>query len=147
MYTVLVPIDEERTRVEAQIDAVLDLPNVTDDVAVELFHVRKELEFTDSDEDVEIGKVRNDLDEAAIEKLPETVSLAHDELVSAGVDATVHSATGNPAAAIVDVAQRFDADELIVGARGQSPVGKVLFGSVAQSVILDTDRPVKVVPS
>ncbi|WP_440771462.1 universal stress protein [Natronorubrum sp. DTA28] len=147
MYTVLVPVDEQPDRVSAQIEAVLDLPNAADDVAVELLHVRKELEFADSDEDVEIGKIRSDLSVDELDELIETLSLAVDELAEADVDTTVHTATGNPAAAIVDVADKFDVDELVVGARRQSPVGKVLFGSVAQSVILDTDRPVKVVPA
>ncbi|ELY45855.1 universal stress protein [Natronorubrum tibetense] len=147
MYTVLVPIDEQPDRVSAQVEAVLDLPNAADNVAVELLHVRKELEFADSDDDVEIGKIRSDLSVDDIDDPVETISLAVEELVEAGVDTTVHTATGNPAAAIVDVANTFDVDELVVGARRQSPVGKVLFGSVAQSVILDTDRPVKVVPA
>ena len=144
MYTVLVPVDEVKRRVSAQLDAVLDLPTVPDGVSVELFHVREELEFTDGD-DVRIGEVRTDLGEADLADLPETVAMAREELAAAGVDVTVHAATGNPAAAIVDVADRFEVDELIVGTRDQSPVGKVLFGSVAQSVILDTDRPVTVV--
>lgn len=147
MYTVLVPIDEEETRVKAQVDAVLDLPDVAEEVTVELFHVRKELEFADSDDEVRIGEVRTDLDGDEIAELPETVTLARERLASADVDTVVHSATGNPAAAIVDVAGQHDVDEVVVGARAQSPVGKVLFGSVAQSVILDADRPVKVVPS
>lgn len=147
MYTVLVPIDDNEARATAQIDAVLELPNVADEVAVEILHVRKELEFADSDEDVRIGQVRTGLGDDDVAELPETVSLAVDRLAAAGVDTTVNSATGNPAAAIVDVADRLDADELVVGARRQSPVGKILFGSVAQSVILDTDRPVTVTPA
>ncbi|MXV62210.1 universal stress protein [Natronorubrum sp. JWXQ-INN-674] len=147
MYTVLVPVDAEEARVTAQVEAVLDLPKAADSIQVELLHVQSELEFADSDEGVQIGKINSDLDAEAIDDLAETVSLAADELTAAGVDTTVHSATGNPAAAIVDIAEQFDVDELVVGARRQSPVGKVLFGSVAQSVILDTDRPVKVVPA
>lgn len=147
MYTVLVPIDDHEARVNAQLESVIDLANASEEFAVELLHVRKELEFADSDDDVEIGEIRRDLDDDALEELVETVSMAAEELAAADVDVSVHSATGNPAAAIVDIANQFDVDEIVIGARRQSPVGKVLFGSVAQSVILDTDRPVKVVPA
>lgn len=141
MYTVLVPVDEHEPRVRAQLDAVLDLPAAAADLDVALLHVREELEF--EDDDVQIGQVRTDLDE--FDDLPATVDLALETLAEAGVEASVHSATGNPPAAIVDVADRLDADELVLGSRGQSPVGKVLFGSVTQAVILDSDRPVTVV--
>ncbi|THE63725.1 universal stress protein [Salinadaptatus halalkaliphilus] len=144
MYSVLVPVDEQAERAQAQIDAVLDLPSVTDDVTVELLHVRKELEFADSD-DVQIGQIRTDRDE--FDDLPETVSTALERLTDAGIETRVNSATGNPPAAIIDIADQLDVDELVVGTRGQSPVGKVLFGSVTQAIILDSDRPVKVVSS
>ena len=145
MYTVLVPVDEHEARVRAQVDAVLDLPGAPDRVAVELLHVREELEFADADEDVQIGRVVTNRDD--LEGLPETVSTALEALEDAGVEVAVHSATGNPPAAIVDVADRLDVDELVLGTRRKSPVGKVLFGSVTQAVILDSDRPVTVVPA
>lgn len=147
MYTVLVPVDDEQSRVEAQIEAVVGLPRATEDVRVELFHVRKELEFAEDDSEVRIGEILTDVGDADLEELPDTVAYARDELEAAGVEATVNAATGNPAAAILDVAERWDADEIVLGVRGQSPVGKVLFGSVTQSVILDTERAVKVVPA
>ena len=144
MYSVLVPVDEHDARVRAQTDAVLELPGVPDAVTVDVLFVREELEFGD-EEDVEIGTIRTDLTD--LEELPETVSLARDLFADADVDVSVHSTTGKPAAAIVDVADRFGADELVLGSRRKSPVGKVLFGSVTQAVILGCDRPVKVVPA
>jgi len=144
MYTVLVPVDEHESRVRAQIDAVLELPGVPDGVAVDVLFVREELEIGD-EEDVEIGTVRSDLTD--LEELPDTVSLARDSFADAGVDVSVHATTGAPSAAIVDVADRLDVDELVLGSRRTSPVGKVLFGSVTQAVILGSDRPVKAVPA
>jgi nucleotide-binding universal stress UspA family protein len=145
MYTVLVPIDDSEDRVRAQIDAVRSLPSEPGEVAVDVLHVREELEFSDDVDDVAIGTVEEELED--LSGLPETASLAATALSESGIDVSVHAATGRPTAAILDVANRFDADLVVVGARRQSPVGKALFGSVAQSVLLDATRPVTVVPA
>lgn len=144
MYPVLVPVDEHESRVRAQIDAVRDLPGGPDGVAVELLFVEEELEFGD-DGDPQIGSVETNVED--LSDLPSTISVALEELEDDGFEATVNSAVGSPPAAIVDLAERLDVDELVVGTRRRSPVGKVLFGSVTQAVILDCNRPVKVVPA
>jgi hypothetical protein len=48
-------------------------------------------------------------------------------------------------AATLRVADSRDAQYIILGSRKQSPVGKALFGSVAQVVLLNTDRAVVIV--
>lgn len=49
---------------------------------------------------------------------------------------------GEPASAILDYADTQDARYLVVGPRKRSPAGKALFGSVAQSLLLDSESPV-----
>lgn len=49
---------------------------------------------------------------------------------------------GNPATEIEKVADDVDARYIVVGGRKRSPTGKAIFGSVSQSVILNSDRPV-----
>jgi nucleotide-binding universal stress UspA family protein len=49
---------------------------------------------------------------------------------------------GDPATQILAEAESLDARYLIVGGRKRSPTGKAIFGSVSQSVILESDRPV-----
>ncbi|OIB58045.1 universal stress protein [Natrialba sp. SSL1] len=141
MYTVLLPVDETEPRVQAQLDAILSRPGVPDEIAVHVLYVRKELEFADTE--VQIGEIKFDYED--VDQLPETVSTALESCRDAGVETRVHSATGSPPPAILDVAEQVEADELVLGSRKQSPVGKVIFGSVTQAVILDSDRPVTVV--
>ncbi|ELY63828.1 universal stress protein [Natronococcus jeotgali] len=50
--------------------------------------------------------------------------------------------TGDPAKEIIEHANDVDASYVVVGGRSRSPVGKALFGSVTQSVLLDADCPV-----
>ena len=67
-------------------------------------------------------------------------------LESSGVEFAIHERPGNPAEEILELAAERDSDGIVLGVGGHSPVGKVLFGSVAQAVILNSDRPVTVVP-
>jgi nucleotide-binding universal stress UspA family protein len=52
--------------------------------------------------------------------------------------------SGDPAQAIIDVADEADADLIVVGGRRRSLAGKALFGSVTQRVILNAGRSVLV---
>jgi nucleotide-binding universal stress UspA family protein len=49
---------------------------------------------------------------------------------------------GDPASEVLRHARETDARYIVVGGRKRSPVGKAVFGSVTQEVILNTDRPV-----
>lgn len=55
---------------------------------------------------------------------------------------SVEGSVGPPAEKILSKARENDAEYLVIGGRKRSPVGKALFGSVTQSVLLDADRPV-----
>lgn len=49
---------------------------------------------------------------------------------------------GQPAEEILAHADAIDARYLVIGGRKRTPAGKALFGSVTQTVILDSQRPV-----
>jgi len=49
---------------------------------------------------------------------------------------------GNVTEEILQVAREEDPRYLVVGGRKRTPVGKAIFGSVTQSVLLEADRPV-----
>ncbi|MBS2939793.1 universal stress protein [Nocardioides sp. J2M5] len=49
---------------------------------------------------------------------------------------------GDPADAVVQVAQRLDARLVVLGLRERTPVGKLVFGSTAQRILLEATCPV-----
>ena len=49
---------------------------------------------------------------------------------------------GTPTEEILSLARERDARYLVIGGKKRSPVGKAVFGSVTQSVLLDADCPV-----
>lgn len=71
-------------------------------------------------------------------------TVAHE--VATGTLGTFDGATrgqvGNPARQILAVASDLDPTYLVIGGRKRTPVGKALFGSVTQSVLLEATRPV-----
>lgn len=49
---------------------------------------------------------------------------------------------GDPTEEVLAVARELDARYVVIGGRRRSPVGKALFGSTTQEVLLESDRPV-----
>ena len=49
---------------------------------------------------------------------------------------------GDPSDTVVQVAQRRDARLIVLGLRARTPVGKLVFGSTAQRILLDATCPV-----
>lgn len=134
MYRVLLPVDTNEDRARAQADYVTSLPSANESIEAYVLFV-----FTENSEDLpkefqqfksatRIGSVRR-----AIEHLED-----HD------VDVTVLEESGDTEADILETATEYDVDSIVLGGRKRSPVGKVIFGSVTQSVILEADRPVVV---
>jgi len=70
--------------------------------------------------------------------------IAEEAAADAGVDAPVETVglVGDPAPTILEYAVDNDARFVVVGARKRSATGKLIFGSVTQSILLDADRSV-----
>lgn len=81
-----------------------------------------------------------DAGEAALDALTEGLGDA--------VDVERHQLVrGNePVEDLLAAADDWGADELVIGIRKHSPLGKVVFGSTAQHLLLAADRPVRCVP-
>lgn len=136
MYTVLVPVKTEASL--GAIDYVEALPSGDEGVEVVLLNVFEEFKAAD-----EAGVVRSaDLYDET--DLPEPVVEAARELEDCGIDVSVRREHGDPAEEIVRVAREIDADTIAMAGRKRSAAGKMLFGSVTQSVLLEADRPVTV---
>ena len=78
--------------------------------------------------------------------LPAVLEAVRQRLVDAGLEFHLASSTVlDPDDAIVRTAQRRNAELIVIGLRSRNPVGKLLFGSVGQNVLLHADCPVLVV--
>ncbi|WP_066412935.1 universal stress protein [Halorubrum aethiopicum] len=115
------------------------------DDTVTAFHVVPRSEFEDHKETIESSKRFHDLSitqekESAARFARRAVRDAVPEFENARVDA--RGAVGEPADEIVSIANEIDPRYLVLGGRRRSPVGKALFGSITQDVLLDVDCPV-----
>lgn len=68
--------------------------------------------------------------------------IAAETLEGAGVDAEPVGIVGEPAEEIVEYARETAADYVVVAGRKRSAVGKALFGSVGQSILIEAECPV-----
>ncbi|AXR76997.1 universal stress protein [Natrarchaeobaculum sulfurireducens] len=142
MHTFLLPIDESETRAERAANTVLELPGSTEEKAVLLLNVS---ESTKQPWLQEFEAQR--ADGASEPSLPDSTNAAYQLLEEAGVAVETRLEEGDVTECILEVADDVDADSIIMSGRQKSATGKVLFGSITQSVLLNTDRPVTVLMS
>lgn len=131
MYRVLLPVDSNVERATAQAAAVLDLPHADESVTATVLHVFEDEETAEK---------------TSIEQLASGKKLLG-MLRDAGVEIETISTHGDPEERIVNMAADREANMIILGGRKRSPLGALVFGSVSQAVILDSDRPVTVTGS
>ncbi|WP_459880928.1 universal stress protein [Halorubrum gandharaense] len=146
MYRVVMPVDVDEERAESQVDTLLSLPAEPEELSVVLLHVHEEIDMPADEAGTRlIADLNRDIEE--LQGVPSSVEYVEDALADAGVETERRQVVAEETAeAILDVSGDVDADSLILGVRGRSPVGKAVFGSVTQAVILNSDRPVIVAP-
>ena len=82
------------------------------------------------------------LEKTALDELDKRLA----ELKTAGVSARQVHADGRPDELIIDLAQREDADVIVMGTHGRTGLSYVLLGSVAERVLRQSECPVLTVP-
>jgi nucleotide-binding universal stress UspA family protein len=126
MYEILAAIDENEARARSQAESIVGMPMTGEDVRVTLLH-----DFTENPSGASVTQVAS-------------VRRAKDILEDEGIEVVLEESSGRPVEAILEISDEIDADMIVIAGRKRTPTGKVLFGSVTQGVILDTDRPVLV---
>ncbi|MFT4921194.1 MAG: nucleotide-binding universal stress UspA family protein [Haloarculaceae archaeon] len=77
----------------------------------------------------------------------DALEILEEGLSAAGAMETQQFVRGKaPVEDLLDIAEDWDADEYVIGIRKRSPVGKMVFGSTAQNLLLEADLPVRCVP-
>jgi nucleotide-binding universal stress UspA family protein len=137
---VLLPVDTDEDRAVATAEAVTTLPDAAESVQVTILNVEPKVDYPSGDG----GRVDSEVwyDE---ERFPASVEKAVAVLENAGISVEKQRKHGDPEEAIVEAVDEFDADWVVMAGRRRTPVGKVLFGSVTQSVLLHATVPVTVV--
>lgn len=142
MKQVLMPVDSDPERLDRQLDTLRRVFG-DDEVEVTVLYVHEEIDTTpDEAGDNVIESINENI--GALQGVPETIERAATTLQDDGVPVEVQTTSGDPESVVLDVAEDNSADVILVATRERSPVGKAVFGSVTQGVILEGDRPVLV---
>lgn len=136
MYRVVVAADPNVETANEAAEALTSLPCAPEDIDVTILDVFEEFEVADAG-----GRVRSEdvFDPTNFSDGAVAVTKTLDRF-----DPVIRAEHGDPADRILSVARDLDADLIVMSGRKRSPTGKAVFGSVVQSVLLNTDRPVLV---
>lgn len=139
MFHILTPVDSNRDRAEKTARTIIEQPWKTDQLTVTVLHVVEDFDIADDSG----GRVRSkDLVESL--DIPESVGHLKTRLEENSIETNVRRDFGDPSDVILDVAREDNVDHVVMSARKRSPVGKMVFGSVSQSVLLSLDQPVTI---
>lgn len=139
MYRILLAVSgAEDENADVVTEALTSAPIVTDESNITILNVAEEFEVAGEGGTVSSEELYDESD------LPPTVRRARTLLEEEGFAVDVLREHGDRSGEILEVANRIDADLIAMGGRKQTPVGKVVFGSTTQAVMLEAERPVLV---
>lgn len=141
LHTVLLAVGpKDSDRVDELAEAVIEVAEPSGATVV-LAHVFTPTEFEETIERLDFESAA-DADPTDVARRHATIRTLTDALDAAGVAYEIRGRRGDHADEIVDLAAEIGADRIVVGGRRRSPSGKVVFGSVAQDIMLAADCPV-----
>lgn len=130
MYRILVPIDKNEDRTAEQIKYVKSLPIDTQELEVVVLHV------DEADYD---GSPPRDF-----EDIP-SATMAEEEISEAGIVCQGVKGEGQVAKTIIETAESFGADQIVLAGRKRSGVSEVVLGSITRDITRAAECPVVVV--
>ena len=144
MYRVLMAVDENEQQASDLATTVERLAGEINDLEVLVLHVFRDVDLPSQ---VVVYEPLGDFQEEHHQQreIPAAVTNVADRLTERGIDAEIRiERSENPATTINSIAVDHNVDNILIGGRKQSPIGKVLFGSTTQAVLLNSDIPVTV---
>ncbi|WP_123534322.1 universal stress protein [Halosimplex salinum] len=130
-------------RADPVVTAVSDVAGPADATVV-LGHVFSPTRFEEMGDRLGFG---DDAVPDAVAARQATVMEFRDRFTEAGLDVRIRGQVGDVGKGIVALVEETDADLVFVGGRRRRPSGKAVFGSVAQTVLLEAPCPVTFVRS
>lgn len=107
-----------------------------------VIHALRTSEFLD----IERRSVEADKGSVPISEVQKTAQEIADERAAAILSSyEAIGRVGDPAEVITEYARDVDAKYIVIGGRQRGPIGKVMFGSTAQDILLDATPPIVVV--
>ena len=144
MYRVLMAVDENEQQASDLATTVERLAGEINDLEVLVLHVFRDVDLPSQ---VVVYEPLGDFQEEHHQQreIPAAVTNVADRLTERGIDAEIRiERSENPATTINSIAVGHNVDNILIGGRKQSPIGKVLFGSTTQAVLLNSNIPVTV---
>ena len=138
MYHVLLPVDADVDKALRAAKTAASLPNAQNEVSATVLYVFEEFDVNEEGGRASSEELYENVD------APESLERTASYLEERGIEATARREHGDVTDTILEVAADLDADGIIITGRKQSPIGKAVFGSVTQDVLLNSDRPVTV---
>lgn len=133
------PSDADRT--DRLAEETIDIAGPSGATVI-LGHVFTDEEYSESLDRLGFDTMAGDVSPDDVAGRHATIRELMDQLEEAGVEHVVGGAVGSHGDSIVGLAEKADADLVIVGGRQRSPAGKAVFGSTAQEVMLSAPCPV-----
>ena len=140
MYHVLLPVDGDEDRLDKQLETLTTLPG-DDEITVTVLYVHEEVDTMPDEAGKSIIETVNK-SIGDLQGVPATVEQAAAEIEAAGMPVDFVETQGKPTDRIIEAAEELDVAAILIAGRRRTPVGKAVFGSVTQGVILQGERPV-----